>query len=347
MDAANANTPTAAGVAAGHPRATEAAVSILEAGGSAVDAAIAADAVMGVIEPTGTGIGGDALIVVADREGTVGLNGSGRSASALDLASIPPNDSGYIESVGGLAATVPGAVAAWWDLHQQFGTTPWAEVLAPAIAAAADGAPVGNATSRGWGIGAARLSEQGKQLYLSGGEAPAAGATWRNPALAALLGQIASDGPDAFYAGPMAEATARAARDAGGVLDSSDLAAHASAWVDPLTVQIDDWELATLPPNCQGVVMALAADQLHRSGHLSASPTPDTTVALAAALDRSFSAAVELVADPEVVDRSVIRWVPRRNRRASLVRPDAQRPWHRVHSRRCTGSARGPDLERV
>ena len=288
-------------VAAGHALATEAAVALLNAGGAAVDAAIAADAVMGVVEPTATGVGGDAMAVVATREGVAVLNGGGRSGRATDPESVPDNGHGFVPSVGGWAVTVPGAVAAWEDLHRRFGRLPWPALLEPAIEAATDGAEVGTTGSRLWAGARRRLDVAGEALYFPAGTAPAPGERWRNPALAAALEQIATDGPETLYRGPLAREIADAAATAGGSLHIDDLADHRSEWVPPLRADLGQHELMTVPPPCQGAVVALAAQSVHARGLLGttgAAAGAEAAAAMVEALDRAFAVALDCVADP-------------------------------------------------
>ena len=313
-----------AAVSAGHERATRAAVALLRAGGSAVDAAIGADAVMGVVEPTGTGVGGDLMAVVATGDEVAVLNGSGCSGRRTDPESVPDNGHGFVPSVGGAAVTVPGAVAGWEDLHRRFGRLPWPSVFDPAIEAAAEGAEVGATGSRLWTMSRNRLDAAGDALYFPHGTAPAAGEHWRNPALAAVLAQIAADGPEALYRGPLAQAIAGAATAAGGSVGTDDLAAHRSEWVEPLRaglagielvtegrphhregrnrprrVEPATIELVTVPPPCQGAVVALAAQYVNDQGLLGETENgAGSAAAMVEALDRAFAVALDCVADP-------------------------------------------------
>ena len=294
-----------AAVAAGHARATEAAVRLLRAGGSAVDAAIAADAVMGVVEPTGTGVGGDLMAVVATRETVSVLNGSGRSGRRTDPESVPDNGHGFVPSVGGWAVTVPGAVAAWEGLHGRFGRLPWPSLFEPAIEAATDGVEVGATGSRLWEGSRRRLDAAGEALYFPNGTAPAAGDVWRNPVLAAVLKQIAAESSDALYRGPLARTIADAAKASGGSVRIDDLAGHRNEWVEPLRVSLGKHELITVPPPCQGTVTALAAEWVHDRGLLGATGEAAGTEAAAAmveALDRAFAVALDCLADPAEAD---------------------------------------------
>ena len=291
-------------MAAGHAEATRAALLLLRAGGSAVDAAIGADAVMGVVEPTGTGVGGDLMAVVATGEGVAVLNGSGRSGRRTDPESVPDNGHGFVPSVGGCAVTVPGAVAAWADLHRRFGRLPWPALFEPAIEAAAEGAAVGATGSQLWEGARSRLDTAGQVLYFGAGTAPAPGERWRNPTLAAVLEQIAADGPEALYRGPLAQAIAGAATAAGGSVHVDDLADHRSQWVEPLRAGLGSHELITVPPPCQGAVTALAAQSVHDRGLLGATGGAgvEAAAAMVEALDRAFAVALDCLADPDAAD---------------------------------------------
>ena len=301
MSRAQSPAASRAAVSAGHPQATRAAAALLRRGGSAADAAIAADAVMGVVEPTATGIGGDLMAVVVAGEDIITLSGSGLSGRSTNPESVPDNGHGFVPSVGGWAVTVPGAVAGWWDLHQRFGRVDWPTLFEPAIAAAADGAAVGSTGSRLWAGARSRLDAAGEALYFPDGTAPAPGERWRNPALAVALEQIASDGPEVLYRGPLARAIADAVLAAGGSVNIDDLTDHRSQWVPPLRAHLGRHELLTVPPPCQGTVVALAADSVYERGLLGESTADAGATAAAAmveALDRAFAVALDCVADP-------------------------------------------------
>ena len=270
-----------------------------------MDAAIGADAVMGVVEPTGTGVGGDLMAVVATREGVSVLNGSGRSGRHTDPQSVPDNGHGFVPSVGGWAVTVPGAVAAWEDLHGRHGRLPWPSLFEPAIEAATEGAEIGATGSRLWEGSRGRLDAAGDALYFPAGTAPAPGERWRNPALAAVLTQIAAGGPDALYRGSLAQAVCETAAAAGGNVHIDDLAGHRSEWVEPLRTGLGDHELITVPPPCQGAVTALAADWVHDRGLLGTTDGDaggQAAATIAEALDRAFAVALDCVADPTEAD---------------------------------------------
>ncbi len=291
-------TTVSGAVASGHPAATAAAVDLLHAGASAVDAAIAADAVMGVVEPIATGIGGDVMAIVAKVAGTEAYNGAGRTGRSLTHADVVSSDHGYVPSLGGTAVTVPGAVRAWWDLHQRHGRVPWARLFDAAIEAATDGVAVGAVAARTWAAQSSRLDEAGRHLYLRDGDAPRAGSTWRNPDLATLLALIANDGPSAFYDSDVATAIARAVNSAGGRMDAADIVGHQGQWVSPHITFVDGMTIATVPPPCQGMVVGLAARLLAEDGRLG-DLSPKGHLCLLESLDRAFS-----VATDEVYDRS-------------------------------------------
>ena len=270
-----------------------------------MDAAIGADAVMGVVEPTGTGVGGDLMAVVATHEGVSVLNGAGRSGRRTDPESVPDNGHGFVPSVGGAAVTVPGAASAWEDLHGRFGRLPWRSLFEPAIEAATEGVEVGATGSRLWEGSRGRLDAAGDALYFPAGTAPAPVERWRNPALAAVLKQIAADGSDALYRGPLAQAVCESATAAGGNVHIDDLAGHRSEWVEPLQVGLGDHELITVPPPCQGTVTALAAEWVHDRGLLGATGDDagvEAAASMVEALDRAFAVALDCLADPAAAE---------------------------------------------
>jgi gamma-glutamyltranspeptidase/glutathione hydrolase len=248
--------------ATSQPLATQIALDILKRGGSAVDAAIAANAALGLMEPTGNGIGGDLFAIVWDAKGgkLEGLNASGRSSQSLTLAGlqaelerqgltkIPPH--------GPLPVTVPGAVDGWFELHGRFGRLPMAEVLAPAIRYAREGFPVSEVIAYYWARNARALEKYPgfRETYMPGGRAPQKGELFRNPALADTLSVIARDGRDAFYQGDIAAKIAAYLKAQGGFLTAADFAAHRSEWVSPVSVNYRGYDVWELPPNGQGMV---------------------------------------------------------------------------------------------
>jgi gamma-glutamyltranspeptidase/glutathione hydrolase len=243
--------------ATSHPLATQIALDVMRAGGSAVDAAIAANAALGLMEPTGNGIGGDLFAIVWDpKSGKLhGYNGSGRSPASLTLDWFRDNGHTDIPSHGPLPVTVPGAVDGWFALHGRFGTLPMRQVLAPTIAYARNGHPVHETIAHYWARSVPRLSQFPgfTEQFTIDGRAPRKGEMWRNPNLADTLEAIARGGRDAFYKGEIATVIGDYFAANGGFLSAADLAAHEGEWVEPVSTNyrgVDVWEL---PPNGQGI----------------------------------------------------------------------------------------------
>jgi gamma-glutamyltranspeptidase/glutathione hydrolase len=229
---------------------TAAALETFRRGGGAVDAAIAADAVLGVVQPMRSGLGGD-LFALVERDGVVrAYNGSG----ALPAGFVTPD--GPMSTHGGDTMTVPGLVEAWSALHEQFGTVGLDVCLEPAIRLARTGFPLGFEEAAEWTTEARRLAPDSHEMFLPGGTAPSAGDVLVNPAQAALLDAIARDGDRAFYEGAAADDIVRAAVPHGSALTTHDLAQHRGEWVEPLAVARDgEWELIEFGPNTQGAVV--------------------------------------------------------------------------------------------
>jgi gamma-glutamyltranspeptidase / glutathione hydrolase len=240
-----------------HPLATQAALDVMKAGGSAVDAAIAANACLGLMEPTGCGIGGDLFAIVWDpaTKKLHGLNGSGRSPTGLTLEALRQLGHTHMPAYGPLPITVPGAVDGWFTLHGKFGRVPMATNLAPAIAYAREGFPLSDVIAQGWRLNVAALAKYPNvtNLWAPGGHAPRKGERFRNPQLAATLARIAAGGRDAFYRGEIARTLCTFLRDQGGFLAERDLAEHASEWVDPISTNYRGHDIWELPPNGQGL----------------------------------------------------------------------------------------------
>lgn len=241
--------------ATSQPLATEAAVALLRAGGGAVDAAIAANAVLALVEPTGCGLGGDLFAIVSTDEGLAGLDASGRSPRALTREHLVGLGLDAIPSHGPLPVTVPGCVDGWLALHARFGRVPLADVLAPAIRHARAGFAVTPVIAEAWGRGAARLADAPgfADTFLVGGRAPAAGETFANPHLACTLERIANEGREVFYAGAIADAIDAFCRRVGCFLRREDLEANVPTWVAPVSATFRGHEVWELPPPGQGI----------------------------------------------------------------------------------------------
>ncbi len=239
-------------VSSGHPLATAVGHQVLVQGGNAVDAVVAMAGVLAVVRPHMNGVGGDAFGLIYDAESgrVYGLNGSGR-AGALGTPDFFA-DSGSIPETGAAAVTVPGAVAAWADALDRFGTWTLARALAPAAGYARDGFPVSNRLRSDFESQSGALVGAGRELYLPGGSPPPAGALLENPALASTLTTIGERGARAFYEGAVAETLADFVQASGGHLTAADFAAHASEWVTPLEGRYRGHRIQVMPPNTQG-----------------------------------------------------------------------------------------------
>jgi len=237
--------------------ATQAGLDILRSGGNAVDAAIAANAVLGLTEPTGCGIGGDlfAMVWEPDKDTPAGLNASGRAPRSLNLEVFRKAGLDYIPARGPLPVSTPGAVDGWFELHARFGRMDFAELLGPAIALAREGFPVAQLTADAWAMNVRVLAEYPgfADSFMPGGAAPAKGQVFRNPRLAATYELLAKDGREAFYRGEIAWKIAAYMRENGGYLDESDLASHASEWIRPVSSSYRGNDVYALPPNTQGI----------------------------------------------------------------------------------------------
>ncbi len=243
--------------ATSQPLATQIALDILKAGGSAVDAAIAANAALGLMEPTGCGIGGDLFAIVwdAEKKELTGLNASGRSPKAMTLEYFQENGIEKIPPFGPLPVSVPGAVDGWFELHGRYGRLPMPEILAPAIAYATDGFPVSEVIAHYFQRNARRRGEYPgfAETFMPGGRAPQKGEMFRNPRLARTYAAIAEKGRDEFYKGDIARKIDAYMAEQGGLLAYEDLAAHSSEWVTPVSTNYRGWDVYELPPNGQGI----------------------------------------------------------------------------------------------
>jgi gamma-glutamyltranspeptidase/glutathione hydrolase len=247
--------------ATSHPLVSQVALDVLKRGGTAVDAAIAANATIGLMEPTGNGIGGDLFAIVWDAKTRKlhGLNGSGRSPNSLSLetlrAELRKLNTPTIPRTGPLPVSVPGTVDGWFELHGRFGKLPMKELLAPAIAYARNGFPVTEVIAEGWARNARNLQKYPgfAEVFMPNGRAPVKGQVFRNPALADTLAAIAGGGRDAFYKGDIARRIETYMRANGGYLTAADLAAHKSEWVEPVSTNYRGYDVWELPPNTQGV----------------------------------------------------------------------------------------------
>ena len=247
-------------VCTSHPLASQIGLDILKQGGNAIDAAIAANAALGLMEPTGCGVGGDLFAIVWDAktQKLYGLNGSGRSPKSMTLDTLKAMGLEKIPAYGPLPVSVPGTVDGWTSLHDKFGSMPLKKILAPAIEYAEEGFPVTELI--GYYLGSIdRFSRMGypniKETYFdpNGGQRPKNGDRYRNPALADTYRAIARKGREGFYEGQVAQTITTFIKEQGGFLSLEDLSAHHSQWVEPVSVNYRGYDVWELPPNGQGI----------------------------------------------------------------------------------------------
>ncbi|WP_435005272.1 gamma-glutamyltransferase [Tundrisphaera lichenicola] len=243
--------------ATSQPLATSAAIRVLQEGGNAVDAAIAANAVLGLVEPMSCGIGGDLFAIVWDSKSKKlhGLNASGRAPYAASMDLFQSKDLAAIPTSGPLSWSVPGCVDGWDQLRARFGTKPFSVTLAPAIAYAEGGFPVSRIISEDWAGAASSLGKvpTSAACFLPGGKAPKFGEVFRNPGLARSLRLIADQGRDAYYKGPIARAIVDYSESVGGLFAPKDFEDHTSTWVEPVSTNYRGYDVWELPPNGQGI----------------------------------------------------------------------------------------------
>ena len=268
-------------VATSQPLAALAGVEILQRGGNAVDAAIAAAAMLNVVEPMSTGIGGDAFAVIYEAKTArlLGLNASGRSAYAATLEEyryrLAEREAQEIPSDSLLAITVPGTVDGWAAAIERCGRMPLGEVLAPAIRAAEEGFPVAPQTALAWSAGREfllRTSDSAKTWLYQNGGGPRPGEVFKNPRLARTLRLIAEEGRELFYKGEIADAIVHFSERNDGLFTHADFSSHTPTWVEPISVKYRGYDIFELPPNGQGIAVlealnVLAQDNLHELGH--------------------------------------------------------------------------------
>ena len=244
-------------VAAESPLAAQAGVRVLESGGNAVDAAIATNAMMGVVEPMMNGIGGDLFAIVYDAKANklYGLNASGWAPKGLTIELLHKQGLRDMPQRGVQSITVPGAVDGWHALAEKFGRKKLGEDLAAAIRTAEEGFPVPEWTAAYWAaeVDVLRSDEAASKTYLPNDRAPRVGEVFRNTDLAASLRQIAEQGRDAFYKGAIAQKILEAMKRHNGTMTAGDLAEYSSEWVKPISTTYRDWTVYEMPPNGQGI----------------------------------------------------------------------------------------------
>ena len=282
-----------------HPLATAAGVDALRAGGTAVDAAIAANAMLAVVYCNACGIGGDAFALVWDpaEQHLHGFNGSGRSPAALTIDAVRAAGHDEMPTRGPLPITVPGAVDAWVQLLDRFGRRSLADALQPAARTADDGYELTAINAHAIAASLPSFNDAARAVF---GRAGDAGDTFRQPLLAASLRTVAEGGRDAYYGGPIGEEIARAIGAAGGVMTADDIAAHRGDWVDPIATPYRDVEVATTPPNSQGITALMALNVLSTLDWPVGAPlSADRLHAQIEALKVAWSERDRCIADPD------------------------------------------------
>jgi gamma-glutamyltranspeptidase/glutathione hydrolase len=255
-------------VAAESPLAAQAGATVLAHGGNAIDAIVATNAVMGVVEPMMNGMGGDlfAIVYIARTGKLYGLNASGWAPATLTIGFLKAKGITQMPEFGIDTVTVPGVVDGWSKLLARFGTRKLSDVLAPAIAYARDGFPVAEWDAQYWGAAAATLHADASlsQTYLIDGHTPGVGEVFRNPDLARSLELVARGGRAAFYKGPIAGKILDLSRRLGGAMTAADLADYSSEWVQPLSTTYHGWTVSELPPNGQGIAALMMLNMMQR-----------------------------------------------------------------------------------
>ena len=292
-------------VSSDHPLATAVGHNVLKNGGNAVDAIISMASVLAVVRPHMNGVGGDAFGIFYDGETreVVAMNGSGRAGALATPEFFEEAGQDRVPSSGPLSVSVPGAVAAWADALERFGTISLSEALAPAIGYAREGFPVSTRLASDIAGGSRNLNEPARGVFTAGGKPPAVGSLLKNPALAETLELIAREGKRGFYHGVPAAAIARFLESEGGYLRAPDFAAHNTTWTSPLEGPYVDRRILVLPPNTQGIaqleMMAMATEHdLASMGHNSA----EYLHTLVELKKLAFADRDRWVADPEHAD---------------------------------------------
>ncbi|MCX6591832.1 MAG: gamma-glutamyltransferase [Acidobacteria bacterium] len=245
-------------VATSQTLASQAGAQVLARGGSAVDAAIAANAMLGLVEPMMDGIGGDLFVIYYEAKSgkLYGYNGSGRAGRNMSIAALKAKGFFNMPTKGIHTVTVPGAVEGWDQLHKKFGKLPWRDLLQPAIYHAKNGFPVTEIIQYDWesGTSALRTDDNARRVFLNAqGRAPQPGEVFKNPELAKAYSILADGGAAAYYKGPIAQAILATSKRLGGLLTAEDLSTHQGEWVEPISTTYRGWKVSELPPNGQGI----------------------------------------------------------------------------------------------
>lgn len=316
-------------IATSQPLAVQAGIEMLQRGGNAVDGALATAIALTVLEPTSNGIGSDAFALVWDGNKLHGLNGSGRAPAALTLDVIRAAGQKAMSPRGWMPVTVPGAPAAWRDLHARFGKLPFAWLFEPAILYAQEGYPLSPILAHYWNAAAKSYStnrgpEYGgwAETFAPGGHAPKTGEMWASPAHAATLRLIAESGAEEFYRGEIAARIARFARETGGYISEDDLASHTGSWVEPISTSYRGYEAWEIPPNGQGITALIGLNIIENFSLQDLErDSPESFHLQIEALKLAFADARRYIADPDFSDVPVAALLDKgyARKRANLI----------------------------
>jgi gamma-glutamyltranspeptidase / glutathione hydrolase len=315
--------------ATSQPLATATAIRVLQSGGNAIDAAIAANAVIGVTEPMSCGIGGDLFAIVWDAKTKklYGLNASGRSPYAASLAVYRDKGLKTIPTNGPLSFSVPGCVDGWEQLRARFGSRAMKELLAPAIDYASNGFPVSEIIAGDWKGAAPALAKipSSAKCYLPDGRAPGVGDVFKNAGLARSLTLIAEEGPSAFYRGRIAEEIVAYSNEVGGLFSLKDFHDHTSTWVEPVSTNYRGYDVWELPPNGQGIAALQMLNLLEPYNLKSMGPNSAEALHLMIEAKKlAYEDRAKFYCDPEFHKIPVAQLISKQyaKARAPLIQPD-------------------------
>ena len=317
-------------VATSQVLASQAGAQILARGGSATDAAIAANAVLGLTEPMMTGMGGDLFVIYWDAKSgkLTGLNASGPAPKALNPEFLAHQGIKTMPGQGIHSVTVPGAVDGWFRMHQRYGKLPWKDLFQAAIAYAEQGFPVHEGMNEIWAaegsVRGLKGNAESARVFLPGGKAPETGAIFPNPDLGKAYRLIAERGPDAFYKGEIGAAIVKTSQHLGGTMAASDLASYASEWVEPISIDYRGWRVYELPPNGQGMAALEMLNIMQTSAPtpLGAFSAPEIHKRIEA-MKLAYSDVHRYDADPRTYDAPVAQLLSKEYaaQRAALIDP--------------------------
>jgi gamma-glutamyltranspeptidase/glutathione hydrolase len=317
-------------VAASQPLAARAGVSMLERGGNAIDAAIAANAVLGLVEPHYNGIGGDlfAIYYEAKSKKVYGLNAGGWAPTGMTAAFLRSKGQTRMPGSGIYTVTVPGAIKGWEMMRSRFGRLPMADILAPAIYYAEDGFPVTDVVARYWSGGQRRLAAEphAASAFLLNGRAPVAGQVMTNKDLGKTMRLVAERGVAGFYEGPVGEAILAISKEKGGTMTAADLKEYQAEWVDPISTTYRGWTVHELPPNTQGIAALMMLNLMERYPIAEYGLT--STKALHVMIEAkklAYADMLRYVADPKFAQVPVAQMLSRANAEARAKLIDTSR----------------------